>query len=104
MKQAGGETRNPHRYPILQIREGTKRLQVRWNFHHTAMPNYVAVASVNFKQSIEKVADVNACACRLSKCFQRCIEQYHHRLKPSQFGRRKGWCANKDERTWHASL
>jgi hypothetical protein len=30
------------------------------NFHHTAMPNYIAVASVNLKQSVEKVADVNA--------------------------------------------
>jgi hypothetical protein len=54
------------------------------------MPNYVAVASVNFKQSVEKVADVNARACWLSECFQRRIEQNRHQLKPSQLGQRKG--------------
>jgi hypothetical protein len=42
--------------------------------HHTHQ-TIVAVASVNFKQSVEKVADVNARACWLSECFQRRIEQ-----------------------------
>ena len=68
------------------------------------MPNYVAVALVNFKQSLEKVADVNARANWLSKCFQRRIEQNRHRRKPSQLKQRKGRCVNKGERIWHALL
>jgi hypothetical protein len=104
VKQTGREAENPHRYPIPQIRGRTKGLQVGRNFHHTAMPNYVAVASVNFKQSVEKVADVDARARWLSECFQWRIEQNCHRLKPSQLGQRKGCCTDKGERIWHASL
>jgi glycosyltransferase involved in cell wall biosynthesis len=49
--------------------------------HHTHQ-TIVAVASVNFKQSVEKVADVNARACWLSECFQRRIEQNCQLIDP----------------------
>jgi hypothetical protein len=88
--------KSPHRFPasLEQI--------IAFRSSHTS--NYVAVASVNFKQSVEKVADVNARARWLSECFQRRIEQNRHRLKPSQLGQRKGCCTDKGERIWRASL